>query len=142
MAGSKCRGEFEGRLKAVMDELKAAEGEIVLFIDEIHTVVGAGGAEGAIDASNLLKPALARGELQCVGATTMDAYRKYIEQDAAPARRLSSVYLDVPTVEETLEILRGLPPPHVAPHHPARECSGQGRLRRVAVLCEAKPDPT
>ena len=89
VAGSKFRGEFEERLKAVMDEIKAAQGEIVLFIDEIHTVVGAGGAEGAIDASNMLKPALARGELQCVGATTLDEYRRYIEKDGALARRFS-----------------------------------------------------
>ena len=116
VAGSKFRGEFEARLKAVMDEIRTAQGEIVLFIDEIHTVVGAGAAEGAIDASNMLKPALARGELQCVGATTLDEYRKHIEKDAALARRFQPVYLDEPTVEETIEILRGIRPRYVAHH--------------------------
>ena len=116
VAGSKFRGEFEERLKAVMDEIKAAQGEIVLFIDEIHTVVGAGGAEGAIDASNLLKPALARGELQCVGATTLDEFRKHIERDAALARRFSPVYIDEPSVEETIEILRGVRPRYESHH--------------------------
>ena len=116
VAGSKFRGEFEERMKAVMDEIRAAHGEIVLFIDEIHTVVGAGGAEGAIDASNLLKPALARGELQCVGATTLDEYRKHIEKDAALARRFSAVYLDEPSVEDTIEILRGVRPRYESHH--------------------------
>ncbi len=116
VAGSKFRGEFEERLKAVMDEIKAAQGEIVLFIDEIHTVVGAGGAEGAIDASNMLKPALARGELQCVGATTLDEYRRYIEKDGALARRFQPIYLDEPSVEETIEILRGIRPRYEAHH--------------------------
>ncbi len=116
VAGSKFRGEFEERLKAVMDEIKASQGEIVLFIDEIHTVVGAGGAEGAIDASNMLKPALSRGELQCVGATTMDEYRRHIERDAALARRFQPVYLDEPTVEETIEILRGVRPRYESHH--------------------------
>ena len=116
VAGSKFRGEFEERLKAVMDEIRAAQGEIVLFIDEIHTVVGAGAAEGAIDASNMLKPALARGELQCVGATTLDEYRKHIERDAALARRFSAVYIDEPSVEETVEILRGIRPRYESHH--------------------------
>ena len=116
VAGSKFRGEFEERLKAVMDEVKAAEGEIVLFIDEIHTVVGAGAAEGAIDASNMLKPALARGELQCVGATTFDEYRKRIERDAALTRRFSPVYLDEPSVDDTIEILKGIKPRYEAHH--------------------------
>ena len=116
VAGSKFRGEFEERLKAVMDEIRTAQGEIVLFIDEIHTVVGAGAADGAIDASNMLKPALARGELQCVGATTLDEYRKYIEKDAALARRFQPVYLDEPTVDETIQILRGIRPRYEAHH--------------------------
>ena len=101
LAGAKFRGEFEERLKSVMEEVKEAAGEVILFIDEIHTVVGAGGAEGAIDASNMLKPALARGELQCIGATTIDEYRKYIEKDAALERRFQSIYIEEPSVDET-----------------------------------------
>ncbi|MCL4467279.1 MAG: AAA family ATPase [Chloroflexi bacterium] len=108
VAGSKFRGEFEERLKAVMDEIKRAQGEIILFIDELHTVVGAGAAQGAIDASNMLKPALARGELQCVGATTLDEYRERIEKDAALERRFQPVFVDEPTVDETVAILKGL----------------------------------
>ena len=116
VAGSKFRGEFEERLKAVMDEVRRAQGEIVLFIDEIHTVVGAGAAEGAIDASNMLKPALARGELQCVGATTLDEYREHIEKDAALERRLQPVFLGEPSVEVTIEMLKGLRPKYEAHH--------------------------
>ncbi len=116
VAGSKFRGEFEERLKAVMDEIREAQGEIILFIDEIHTVVGAGAAEGAIDASNMLKPALARGELQCVGATTLDEYREHVEKDAALERRFQPVFLGEPSVEDSIAMLHGLRPKYEAHH--------------------------
>ena len=108
IAGAKYRGEFEERLKAVLDEVKGAEGQIILFIDEMHTLIGAGASEGSMDAGNLLKPALSRGELHCIGATTLDEYQKYVEKDPALQRRFQPVYINEPTVEDTISILRGL----------------------------------
>ncbi|TIX51313.1 ATP-dependent chaperone ClpB [Alteraurantiacibacter aquimixticola] len=108
IAGAKYRGEFEERLKSVLDEVKGADGQIILFIDEMHTLIGAGASEGSMDASNLLKPALARGELHCIGATTLDEYQKYVEKDAALQRRFQPVFVDEPSVEDTISILRGI----------------------------------
>ena len=123
VAGAKFRGEFEERLKAVLSEITAAAGEIIVFIDELHTLVGAGKADGAMDASNMLKPALARGELHCVGATTLDEYRKHIEKDAALARRFQPVFVNEPTVEDTISILRGIKEKYEV-HHGVRITDG------------------
>ena len=130
VAGSTMRGEFEERLKSVIDEVQKAEGEVVLFIDEMHTVVGAGATSGSMDASNLLKPALARGQLRCVGATTINEYRKYIEEDKALERRFQQVYVGEPDPEATVSILRGLKPRYEL-HHGVR-------IRDEALLAAAK----
>ena len=130
IAGASYRGEFEERLKKVVDKVKESEGEIILFIDEMHTVVGAGATSGSMDASNLLKPALARGQLRCIGATTIDEYRKYIEKDKALERRFQQVYVGEPTPEDTVSILRGLKPRYEV-HHGVR-------IRDEALLAAAK----
>ncbi len=143
IAGSRFRGEFEERLKAAIDEIQRAEGEIILMIDELHTVVGAGAAQGAMDASNMLKPALARGELQCIGATTLDEYQRYIEKDPALERRFAPVYVEEPTVEQTIEMLRGLRDRYEA-HHKVRFTDealvAAARLSHRYVTGRALPD--
>ena len=123
IAGAKYRGEFEERLKAVLDEVKGAEGQIILFIDEMHTLIGAGASEGSMDAGNLLKPALSRGELHCIGATTLDEYQKYVEKDPALQRRFQPVYIDEPSVEDTISMLRGLKEKYEL-HHGVRITDG------------------
>ncbi len=133
LAGSKYRGEFEERLKAVLEEIANAAGEIIVFIDELHTIVGAGAAEGAVDAANMLKPMLARGELRCVGATTLDEYRKHIEKDAALERRFQPVFVGEPSVSDTIAILRGLKERYEA-HHKVR--IRDSALVAAAVLSE------
>ena len=123
IAGAKYRGDFEERLKGVLQEVSHGDGSVVLFIDEMHTLVGAGKADGAMDASNLLKPALARGELHCIGATTLDEYRKHVEKDAALERRFQPVLVSEPTVEDTISILRGLKEKYEL-HHGVRITDG------------------
>jgi len=118
VAGTKYRGQFEERIKAVMEEIRKAK-NVILFIDELHTIVGAGSAEGAMDASNIIKPALSRGELQCIGATTLNEFRKHIEKDSALERRFQQVMVEAPSVEESIEILKGLRPRYEA-HHKAK----------------------
>ena len=139
VAGSRFRGEFEERLKGAIEEIQRSEGEIILFIDELHNVVGAGSGMGAMDASNMMKPALARGELQCIGATTLDEYRQYIERDSALERRFAPVFVEEPTVEETIEMLRGLRDRYEA-HHKVR-ISRRGHRGRGSPLAPLRHRP-
>ena len=139
LAGAKYRGEFEERLKKVIKEVTEQEGEVLLFIDEMHTLVGAGAAEGAMDASNILKPALARGELHCVGATTIDEYRQHIEKDPALERRFQPVMVEEPTWEQAVAILRGLKERYEV-HHGIRITDGGDRRRGRS--CRSATSPT
>src|SRR5258708_17899250 len=131
IGGSRFRGEFEERLKAAIEEVQRSEGDIILFIDELHQVVGAGAAQGALDASNMMKPALARGELNCIGATTLDEYRQYIEKDSALDRRFAPVFVDEPNVDQTIQMLYGLRDRYEA-HHKVR-------FSEEALIAAAQP---
>ena len=139
VAGAKYRGEFEERLKAVLKEIEGAKGQIILFIDEMHTLVGAGRADGAMDASNLIKPELARGALHCVGATTLDEYRKHVEKDAALARRFQPVFVGEPSVEDTICILRGIKEKYESA---SRRADHRFRAGRGGDACRIATSPT
>ena len=142
IAGSRFHGEFEEKLKAVMEEVQRSQGDVIMMIDELHTVVGAGAAQGAMDASNMLKPALSRGELQCIGATTLDEFHKYIEKDAALERRFAPIYVEEPSVDDTIKMLQGLRDRYEA-HHKVRfaddalVAAGSSR----GPLCHRSPPP-